>query len=199
MFVDATAGFALGLSLIVAIGAQNAFVLRQGLRREHVLAVCMTCAVSDAILIEFGVGGLGWVIERSDWIAPVFRAGGAVFLFIYGCIHGWKAIVAKESMHTSGQDATTLRSTILTCLALTWLNPHVYLETVMLIGSISTSYNEPWVFGAGAIVASFMFFFTLGYGSRVLAGYFARPNAWRTLDALISVLMFTIAYDLAFG
>jgi L-lysine exporter family protein LysE/ArgO len=189
------AGFFLGFSLILAIGAQNAFVLRQGLRRAHVFAVCLTCAVSDAILIVAGVAGFGALAEAVPWLEPVMRWGGAAFLTVYGLrslIAAWRGGAALEA----GAGAGSLRAALLTCLALTWLNPHVYLDTVVLLGSVSAQYEDKLAFGVGAVLASFTFFFSLGYGARGLAPLFARPGAWRVLDAGVGLVMLAIAVKL---
>ncbi|NRA98805.1 MAG: amino acid transporter [Rhodobacteraceae bacterium] len=192
-------GFGLGFSLILAIGAQNAFVLRQGLRRAHVFAVCLTCALSDAILIALGVAGFGIVVEAAPWIQPVFRWAGAAFLVVYGAIALLSAIRGGEGLTADGGDAGSARRAVLTALAFTWLNPHVYLDTVVLLGSISTEYvgKQVW-FAAGAMTASFVFFFSLGYGARLLAPMFARPSAWRILDVVVGLTMWAIAASLVF-
>lgn len=189
-------GFALGFSLILAIGAQNAFVLRQGLRRQHVFAVCLTCAVSDAILIVLGVSSFSWFAERLPLIAPVMRYGGAAFLVIYGAQSALAAYRGGQSMDTDEHKSTSLRSALLICLALTWLNPHVYLDTVVLLGSISVQYDSRFQFGLGAVLASFSFFFSLGFGARFLAPVFALPFAWRLLDLVIALTMWAIAVRL---
>ena len=194
------AGFSLGFSLILAIGAQNAFVLRQGLRRAHVFAVCLTCAASDAILIAVGVGGFGWIVQAVPWLAPVMLWGGAAFLVVYGLlsfISAWRGTGGLKAAETG---TGSLRVALLTCLALTWLNPHVYLDTVVLLGSISSQYDgQRLAFGAGAVTASFVFFFSLGYGARLLAPVFARPRAWRVLDVIIGLIMWRIAAKLILG
>lgn len=197
MIVAATAGFLLGLSLIVAIGAQNAFILRQGLRREHVLPLVLTCAISDAILIALGVAGFATILSRLDWLEPVMRYGGAAFLIVYALRSLYSAWTSGASLTADGQTATSLRSAFLTCLAFTWLNPHVYLDTVVLLGSISTRYaGQEIAFALGAMTASFTFFFGLGYGARLLAPLFERPGAWRILDLIIAVVMASIAVKL---
>ena len=189
----ATSGFLLGLGLIMAIGAQNAFVLRQGLRRSHVFAVCLTCAASDAVLIAAGVGGMGWLAGRAPWIAPVMTWAGAAFLTVYGALSFARAL-RPGTLSAAGDGAGSLRSALLTCLALTWLNPHVWLDTVVLLGSVAAQYpGSRWAFGAGAVASSFLFFFALGYGARALAPVFARPGAWRMLDLCVGVVMWTIA------
>ncbi|KKB12739.1 amino acid transporter [Devosia geojensis] len=190
-------GFLLGLGLIVAIGAQNAFVLRQGLRGEHVFAVCLTCALSDAVLIAAGVSGFGRLTTALPWIETVLRYGGAAFLIAYGLRAFVSALGKGGSLVPSNEAPGSLTSALLACLAFTWLNPHVYLDTVLLLGSISTQYpGEEAIFAAGAVAASFCFFFSLGYGARLLRPLFARPAAWRVLDLIIGVVMCAIALQL---
>ena len=197
MFVAATAGFFLGLSLILAIGAQNAFILRQGLRREHVLPLVLTCAVSDAVLIAAGVAGFATVLSRLDWLEPALRYGGAAVLLVYALRSAHSAWTGGNSLRAGESTATSLRTALLTCLAFTWLNPHVYLDTVVLLGSISTRYaGHEVAFALGATTASFCFFFSLGYGARLLAPLFANPFAWRVLDAVIALVMAAIAFKL---
>lgn len=197
MIVAATAGFLLGLSLIVAIGAQNAFILRQGLRREHVLPLVLTCAISDAILIALGVAGFATVLSQLEWLEPVMRYGGAAFLIVYALRSLHSVWTGGASLRAGEENATSLKTAFLTCLAFTWLNPHVYLDTVVLLGSISTRYaGQETAFALGAMTASFVFFFSLGYGARLLAPLFAKPVAWRILDALIAVVMASIAIKL---
>ena len=198
MLAPFLSGFALGLSLILAIGAQNAFVLRQGLRGEHLLPVVLTCAVSDALLIVAGVAGFGALIEAAPWILPLFRWGGAAFLVVYGAraaLSAWRGGGAMEPAGAAGG----LRRAVLTCLALTWLNPHVYLDTVVLLGSLSGRYDgaERAAYGGGAMLASLAWFFALGYGARLLAPIFAKPTAWRVLDVGIGLVMWGIALKLA--
>jgi L-lysine exporter family protein LysE/ArgO len=193
------AGFGLGLSLILAIGAQNAFVLRQGIRRSHVFAVCLTCALSDALLIAAGVAGFGTLAQAAPWIEPVMRWGGALFLIAYGAralLSAWRggAVLTVE-----GGAVEALGPVLATCLALTWLNPHVYLDTVVLLGSVAAQYEDRLSFALGAMTASFVFFFTLGYGARRLAPLFARPQAWRVLDLGVGLLMWAIAAALLRG
>jgi L-lysine exporter family protein LysE/ArgO len=192
----AASGFLLGLSLIMAIGAQNAFVLRQGLRREHVLAVCLTCALSDAVLIAAGVAGMGWLAREVPWLAPAMTWAGAAFLAVYGALSLRRAF-APGVLTAAGQGGGSLRSALLTCLALTWLNPHVWLDTVVLLGSVAAQYpGNATAFGIGAATASFAFFFALGYGARALAPVFARSAAWRLLDVAVGLVMWTIAAKL---
>ncbi|MBB1628383.1 LysE/ArgO family amino acid transporter [Achromobacter sp. UMC71] len=190
-------GFLLSLSLILAIGAQNAFVLRQGLRQEHVLAVCLVCAVSDAILIAAGVAGFGLASNALPWLEPVLRYGGALFLFAYAVRSLRSALRNHGSLTPSSRQAAGLGATLATCLAFTWLNPHVYLDTVVLLGSISSQYEgQKTAFALGAMTASFVFFFTLGFGARLLRPVFASQTAWRVLDALVGAAMLAIALKL---
>jgi len=196
----AIAGFALGLSLILAIGAQNAFVLRQGLRGAHVFAVCLTCALSDAVLIAVGVAGFAVVSEALPGIAPAMRWGGAAFLLVYGGLSFKSAFGPAAALEPAEAGAGALSRALLTCLALTWLNPHVYLDTVLLLGSVSTNYaGQQLAFGIGACTSSFVFFFSLGYGARLLRPVFARPVSWRVLEIVVGITMWAIAAKLIFG
>jgi L-lysine exporter family protein LysE/ArgO len=191
-------GFLLGLSLIVAIGAQNAFVLRQGLRREHVFAICLVCALSDAALIAAGVAGFGALVTAVPWLAPVMRFGGAAFLFAYAVRSLWSAWRNPGTLNPSADVRKSLCATLAACLAFTWLNPHVYLDTVVLLGSVSTRYTgQRAAFALGAMASSFLFFFSLGYGARLLRPLFANPKAWRVLDAAIGITMLLLAAKLA--
>lgn len=193
------AGFALGFSLILAIGAQNAFVLRQGLKHEYVFAVCLTCAVSDALLIVVGVSGFGALAEAVPWLEMAMRIFGAAFLIWYGLINFRNAWAGGVALDTEGQATASLGKALATCLALTWLNPHVYLDTVVLLGSISAQYDDRLSFGLGAMTASFSFFFALGYGARVLRPLFVSPRAWQVLDVLVGLTMWAIAAKLLLG
>ncbi len=195
MFASALAGFAVSAVLIIAIGAQNAFVLRQGLRREHVLAVVLTCALSDLILIIAGIAGLGTLLTARPVAVTVIRWVGAAFLLVYA------ALAAKRAWRPSALQPTdrapaTLGATLLTCLALTYLNPHVYLDTVLLLGSVAQQHPHRWPFGAGAAAASALWFSALGLGAHRLAPFLSRPSAWRMLDALIALVMTGIAVTL---
>ena len=189
-------GFALSLTLIVAIGAQNAFVLRQGLRREHVFWVCLTCGVSDAVLITAGIAGFGALAQAVPWFETAMRYGGAAFLIWYGWQNAMSAWRGGAVMETGDVARASLRGTLLTVLALTWLNPHVYLDTVVLLGSISAQYPSPLLFGTGAVLASLSFFFAVGYGARLLSPIFANPRAWQVLDGIIALTMWGIAAKL---
>ncbi|ESQ89243.1 hypothetical protein ABAC460_13175 [Asticcacaulis sp. AC460] len=192
------AGLSLGLSLIVAIGAQNAFVLRQGLRGEHVFAVCLACAVSDAVLIACGVLGFGKLIAIVPWLDPLMRYGGAAFLICYGARSLWSAMRSANGLTTDPvAQKTGLVKTLLACMAITWLNPHVYLDTVVLLGSVSTQFAaHRTAFAAGAMTGSFLFFFALGFCAGWLRPVFARPSAWRILEAIIGGVMWLIALKL---
>lgn len=191
----------MGLSLIVAIGAQNAFVLRQGLKGEHVLAVCLACAVSDALLIIVGVTGFGRIASWLPWVDPVMRIGGTAFLAWYGAKSLMSALRSTNTLSAEVERGTKpLLPTLLTCLALTWLNPHVYLDTVVLLGSISTQFaGQQSAFAAGAVTGSFLFFFALGFGAALLRPVFANPLAWRILEAVIAFVMWAIALKLITG
>jgi L-lysine exporter family protein LysE/ArgO len=193
------AGFLLGLSLIVAIGAQNAFVLRQGLRQQHVFAVCLVCALSDAILIAAGVAGFGTLVLAMPWLEPAMRYGGAAFLLAYALRSLRAAFGQASALRPSEVRNASLVPTLAICLAFTWLNPHVYLDTVMLLGSVSTQYDgQKLAFGIGAASASFLFFFALGYGARLLRPLFANPRSWRVLEIVIGFVMSAIAAKLVF-
>ncbi|MGU3574817.1 LysE/ArgO family amino acid transporter [Brucellaceae bacterium C25G] len=197
MFSAALSGFLLGASLIIAIGAQNAFVLRQGLLRQHVFIICLICALSDALLIAAGVAGLGTIISQSPRLIMVVTFGGAAFLFWYA-YGAFKRAVYPQALHAQKQTGASLKATILAALALTFLNPHVYLDTVVLLGSLSSRFEgqNRVAYGAGAVIASFVWFFALGYGARLLQPIFAKPSAWRVLDVLIGVIMSLIALSL---
>lgn len=236
-------GLGTGLALIVAIGAQNAFVLRQGLLGRHVAAVVLVCAVSDAILITAGVAGMGSLVGAAPGVVVVVRYLGAAFLLSYGVMaarrafrprtalmptpaggEGPEAGIAEETgsaplpgstgspgagpgaVATQLKPAPTARiaglaPTVATILALTWLNPHVYLDTVVLLGSVANSQGDglQWWFGAGAVLGSVLWFSALGFGARLLRGFFARPASWRVLDGVIAATMIALAGSLALG
>ena len=236
------AGLGLGFSLIIAIGAQNRFVLRQGIRREHVFAVAAICALSDLALIVVGVSGIGAVLQAVPWLVEVIRWAGAAFLVVYGLMAARRAIrpsgealvagaapagadaagradagdgtpAARGGPAASGPGiatgtgiatatrtarSTTLLAAALTCLALTWLNPHVYLDTVFLLGSVANTHGDDgrWAFAVGAGAASIIWFFSLAYGARLLGGVLASPRAWRVLDGVIAVVMIALGVSL---
>ena len=193
------AGFGTSLSLIVAIGAQNTFVLQQGLRGAAVVPVVLVCALSDAVLIAAGVGGIGAVLGRWPTAVGVIGVAGGLFLLAYGFLAARRA-VRPGALTTGVAEVKSLRRTVFTCLALTWLNPHVYLDTVLLLGSVAAGHGDGrWLFGVGAVLASAFWFCALGFGARRLAGVFARPAAWRVLDALIAVTMAALGVTMIAG
>lgn len=201
MLTTLLAGLGTGLSLIVAIGAQNAFVLRQGIRREHVGPVALLCALADALLIGAGVLGIGTLVERAPVVLDVVRWGGVAFLLCYAQLALRRAVHPDALRAGASGTGASLRAALATAAALTFLNPHVYLDTVLLLGSIANQHgdNGRWLFATGAALASFGWFFGLGYGARRLAPLFAKPMAWRVLDGLIAVVMTLIALSLALG
>lgn len=190
-------GFLVGLSLILAIGAQNAFVLKQGLKRQHVFWICLICAISDSILIAAGIYGFSQlVLTHMHWVNWA-KYLGALFLFFYGAQHFYQAFKAKNSLLSSNIEETKLFKMLSICLMLTWLNPHVYLDTVVLMGAISTNFNDlKFYFALGAIIASWIFFFSLGYGARFLEPFFKDYRAWKILDFIIGLIMWGIAFSL---
>jgi L-lysine exporter family protein LysE/ArgO len=198
---SAISGFGLGLSLIAAIGAQNAFVLRQGLKGEHVAMVVAICALSDAALIAAGVAGAGALSGDSAWIGEALRWGGVIFLTLYGLRSlraawrgGQTGLVAQvDAGHAPAGPVAAA------CLAFTWANPHVYLDTVALVGAVSARAASPWSFGVGAMAASLVFFSALGFGARLLRPFFATPAAWRFLDAGVGLVMLVLAVSLLRG
>ena len=189
-------GFSIGFSLILAIGAQNAFVLKQGLIRQNVFLVCLICAASDAILITLGVSGFGEIITEYPIIEKLARIGGALFLFTYGVLNLYSAQTKTHALEPTKKIQKSKHKTILTCLGFTWLNPHVYLDTVVMLGSISTQFENTAAFALGAISASFVFFFSLGFGASKLTRYFEKPKTWRVLENLIGILMIFLGITL---
>ena len=198
MITPALVGFATGFSLILAIGAQNAFVLRQGLMRQYVFWLCLLCAASDAILITAGFLGFGIIVAQFPNLPIVMAWGGAIFLFVYGAMRFLAAWKGAYALRIEGQSAGLL-TTLVTGAAFTWLNPHVYLDTLGLIGAISTDYpagSQRTAFGVGAVLSSFVFFFGLGYGARLLTPIFQSARVWRILDVVIGVVMWALALKL---
>lgn len=198
MLFEYLQGFGVGAGLIIAIGAQNAFVFAQGVRRNHSGAIALTCSLCDAALIAAGVAGVGTAVAASPELGHWAALGGAAFL-------GWCGLGALRSMlrggrlNPEGETATTLRAALAATLAVTLLNPHVYLDTVVMLGAVSGQYpgQGRYAFGAGAATASFAWFFTLALGGRALAPLFTRPAAWRTLDAAVCATMWTIGATMA--
>lgn len=195
--IPALTGFATGLSLILAIGAQNAFVLRQGLLRQHVLPLCLLCALSDAVLIAAGVAGFGAAAQAAPWLPSVLAAGGAAFLLAYGALRLRAAWAGDYALTLAGRSAA-LGPTLAAGAAFTWLNPHVYLDTLGLVGAVSTRFAgaDRLAFALGAMAASFAFFFSLGYGARLLAPVMRSARAWRVLDTGIGLVMWALAAGL---
>lgn len=193
-------GLLLGGSLIVAIGAQNAYVLKQGLLRNHVFLICLICALSDAILITIGTSGVGKIIELYPAGLKLITWLGAIYLFIFG-IMSLRSAMTDQSLQAASENTRPSTKVVLTTvLALTFLNPHVYLDTVLLIGSIASPYtdNDRLYFTLGAVSASFIWFFSLGYGARLLTPLFTKPSAWKVLNSIIGLVMWWIAYQLVF-
>ncbi|WP_246165556.1 LysE/ArgO family amino acid transporter [Arthrobacter yangruifuii] len=191
-------GMVTGLGLIVAIGAQNAFVLRQGLRREHIGVVVALCIISDALLIFGGTAGIGALVSRFPAVLEILRWGGAAYLTWWGIR---SLISALKPSVLEAQAPRAKGTVILTTLALTFLNPHVYLDTVVLLGSIANQYGPDtrWIFAAGAAVGSLIWFTALGYGARALSGVLNRPRTWQIVDLLIGVVMLVLAVRLLLG
>ncbi len=190
-------GFLASLTLIVAIGAQNAFVLRQGIRGEHVMAVVAVCAISDVVLIAAGIAGVGTLIAAHPGALDIARFGGAAFLIGYGLLAARRAW-RPSALRASDKGPGRFLEVMVTCLALTWLNPHVYLDTVVLLGTLANEHsNERWLFGVGAVTASVVWFVSLGLGARRLSGLFAAPRTWRILDGLIAITMTGLGVSLA--
>lgn len=200
MIIPFLIGIGSGLSLIVAIGAQNAFVLRQGIRREHVLPIVLICGLTDAVLELLGVAGIGFVVERAPVVLEVVRWGGVAFLLWYAWSSFRRAM--RPGVLVAGEgESMPLGRTVLACLAITLLNPHVYLDTMVLMGSLGNAQGDPdrWWFVLGGAVASIGWFFVLGYGARLLTRFFASPRSWRILDTAVGITMLVIAARLAFG
>lgn len=194
MITAVIAGFFLGGSLIIAIGAQNAFILRQGLLQRHVLPLVLFCAVSDATLILLGVAGFGEAVKSAPNLLMAVTWGGAAFLLWYGFSAFRRALQANALDAAENGKDLSLTAALGQCAAFTWLNPHVYLDTVVLVGGISTTFGDNrWWYALGAATASFVWFFALGYGARLLTPVFCKPAAWRVLDIIIGSVMWLLA------
>lgn len=190
------AGFGFGLSLIVAIGAQNIYVLRQGLLKKHVLPVIAVCIISDALLIAAGVAGFGVLVDRVPWLVTFLRVFGSAFLLYYA-YGAFQRVLKPEAMVAGGGGSGSLRAAMLGILGVTYLNPHVYLDTIVLMGSVANSHGDlKWTFGVGMMAASLVWFITLGFGSRLIQPFFAKPGAWRFLDSTIVIIMVTLAISI---
>jgi L-lysine exporter family protein LysE/ArgO len=196
-------GFTLGFSLILAIGAQNAFVLKQGIKNNHIFLICIICALSDAFLIFVGVSGLGFIVKKMPMLLVVTKYFGVIFLTYYGLLNLYSALTKSHSLEMTNQVNSNIKSIIILTLGFTWLNPHVYLDTVLLLGSISVQYgNYKYYFVIGAMLASFVFFFSLGYGARLFAPIFQRQLSWKILELIIGITMLIIAlkiYNIPFN
>ncbi len=196
MFQVALTGLVTGFALIIAVGAQNAFLLRQGIRGQQVLPIVVTCLVSDVVAITVGVAGLGVVLERWPAVLPISQVLGGVYLIAFG-LHAAMRAWRPSTLETSDGAALTTGKAVLLTLALTWLNPHFYLDAVLMLGTVANSFGaDRWWFVSGTLVASVLWFFGLGYGARLLRGLFARPAAWRVLDSAIAVVMGTLGVGL---
>ncbi|MCT1722447.1 MULTISPECIES: LysE/ArgO family amino acid transporter [Kocuria] len=190
-------GLVTGLALIVAIGAQNAFVLRQGIRREHLGVVVGICIVSDIFLIGLGTAGIGFLIDRVPWLLNLFRWAGVVYLLVFA-VTSFRSALKPQAMDVSGDDAGSLRRVVLATLAFTWLNPHAYLDAVLILGNLANQHGEQrWIFAGGAFAGSVIWFTALGAGARALSHVLNTPLTWRIVDALVGVVMVFIAIQLA--
>ena len=192
-------GFLISISLILALGPQNVFVMRQGLLRSHVFAACLVCSISDALLIGAGVLGVGLFLSEMDELAIWMSIGASIFLILYGCLRV-KSALNPKGLEVSDDESQDLWPTILAGLAFTYLNPHVYVDTLLLIGGASSNYagDEKLMFGIGAATASFVFFFSLGYGAKRLSPILNNPESWKIIDLFIAGVMFTVAGILLF-
>jgi L-lysine exporter family protein LysE/ArgO len=199
IMIAALTGFATGLGLIIAIGAQNAFVLRQGLRREYVFPIVLFASLSDALLIVVGIAGLGALIQGFPVALEVIRYAGAAYLTWFG-IGALRRAMKPTTLEGASESKGSVVGALLSIAALTFLNPHVYLDTVILLGGVANQFNDDrWLFGLGAASASFVWFFSLGYFAKFLSRFVSNPKFWRVLDSFIAVVMFTIAVLLLFA
>jgi L-lysine exporter family protein LysE/ArgO len=191
-------GFLTGLSLIIAIGAQNAFVIRQGLTKQHVLLVVLICAVSDALLIVLGVAGLGALISGLPWLLEIVRWFGVLYLSWFG-FKSLRSAFKTQLLEASGASSGSARTVVFSVLGFTFLNPHVYLDTVILLGSIGNQFGpDKWWFAVGGAIASLVWFSSIGFGAKAASRFMAKPIFWKVLDILIAAVMFSIAIFLAF-
>jgi L-lysine exporter family protein LysE/ArgO len=193
-----SSGILSGLALIIAIGAQNAFVIRQGLQRQHVLTVVLFCAISDALLIAAGTAGLGKVIESEPEVLEIVRWFGVTYLIFFG-LKSLRSAFRHNTLTVEQGNLVSRKRTILTVLGLTFLNPHVYLDTVIFLGSIANQFPaDKWFFSAGAMTASFLWFFFIGFGSKMAARFMVKVIFWKVLDLAVAIIMFTLATYLTF-
>jgi L-lysine exporter family protein LysE/ArgO len=193
-------GLLVGFSLIMAIGAQNAFVIRQGLARQHVFLIVTICAIADAVLIAAGIAGLGAIISGLPWLLEGIRWFGVAYLTWFG-ISSLRSVFKTQKLESADElPAVSVKKIVLTTLGFTLLNPHVYLDTVILVGSVANQFAaERWIFGFGAMTASVIWFYSLGFGAKAASGLMNKPIFWKILDALIAVVMFSVAAFLAFA
>ena len=200
IFSSTATGLGAGLALIIAIGAQNAFVLRQGIRGEHVGQVVLICMLSDIVLIAAGILGIGVVITAVPVVVVAIRLAGAAFLLAYGVLAAKRALKPGVLTADGQQGTLSLKAALITAVTLTWLNPHVYLDTVLLLGTLANQQGDlRWWFGMGAALGSVLWFSGLGFGARFLRPVFAKPGAWRVLDALIALVMLVLGAKMALG
>ena len=193
-----SSGVLSGFALIIAIGAQNAFVIRQGLQRQHVLTVVLFCAISDALLIAAGTAGLGKVIESAPEVLEIVRWFGVTYLIFFG-LKSLRSAFRHNTLTLEQGNLVSRKRTILTVLGLTFLNPHVYLDTVIFLGSIANQFPaDKWFFSAGAMTASFLWFFFIGFGSKMAARFMVKVVFWKVLDLAVAIIMFTLATYLTF-
>jgi len=191
------AGLLTGLSLIVAIGAQNAYVLRMGLLRQHVGLIVLICIASDIALISAGTAGVGTVVARASVVLSILRWIGVTYL-AYFALSSWRRAFKDESLAAATKAPGSTKQAVVTVLALTFLNPHVYIDTVLLLGSISNQYGDArWYFVLGASLGSLLWFTSLGYGARLMSAWMAHPRTWRILDVTIGVVIAIVAWRLA--
>lgn len=193
-------GFGMGGGLIVAIGAQNAFILTQAVKKNHTIPIMLVCIVCDMIFIGLGVSGVGAAVAKNPTIGTIATWGGAAFLVWYG-LGAFKSALKGGTLETGNDADLTLKAAVLAALAVTLLNPHFYLDTIVLLGSVSGSLagDARLVFGAGAIAASIIWFASLSFGGRLLAPLFAKPAAWRVLDGVVCSIMWLLAFSLIRG
>ncbi|MCP3926818.1 MAG: amino acid transporter [Desulfobacterales bacterium] len=198
MLITFIKGLGVGSGLIIAIGAQNAFVLSQGVRKSHYLIIPAICSFCDAALIILGVSGVGTIVAMNPLLSNIAAFGGALFLFWYG-LSSFRAAFKESSLEITDESKISLKAAILTTIGVTLLNPHVYLDTVVLVGSISAQFNDKYIFGAGAASASFIWFFSLSLCGKKLAPLFKKPGAWKILDGFVGITMWWIAVTLIIG
>ncbi len=189
-------GFLLSFSLILAIGPQNAFVLRQGLLKQHVLPIALFCTLSDIILILLGIFGFGYTISSFDNFSQYMFAIGGTWLLGYGFLRLKGAYLADSFLEASNEQESDIRLVLINCALLTWFNPHVYIDTLILIGTVSIRFEDYLDFGLGACLASFIFFFSLAFGARLLSPFMSSKKAWQILDLIIASIMFVLAFSM---